>query len=200
MGSFWHPAVDFFWSQIAPWATPVADSSTFVAHRGSLKMLCLLEFQAHNGQVDAALLPNLYISNRLLSIVAVQPPSKCPSMTFVLNTHENLVFPSKNGTCPEARLIRSSVTGFKNHLCGPPGCALIINANKFAMSRPKMHSYEVNCISYPFHCLCYAETMESLVFPFVILTTRGGHDLALAPQICLFVVKNYTCLCKNFYC
>ena len=157
MGSFWHPTFDFFWSQIAPWATPVADSSTCVAHRCSLKMLCLLEFQAHNVQVAAVLLPNLCISNRLLSNVAVQPPAMCSLMTFLLKHKKPLCFLSKNGTYPEDRLWGRALLGPKTTLVGPwRALIILLNANKFAMSRPKMHSSGFKCISYSFHRRCYA--------------------------------------------
>ena len=123
MRSFWHPTFDFLWWQIAHWATPVADSLTWVAHWCSLKMLCLLEFQAHNGQVAAALLPNLCISNRLLSNVAVQPPAKWSSMTFFAKTYQTLVFPVKNGTYPEDTLCGRGLTGSQNAPCVPLLCS-----------------------------------------------------------------------------
>ena len=164
MRSFWHPTFDFLWSQIAPWATPVAVSSTCVAHRCSLKMLCLLEFQAHNGQVAAVLLPNLCISNRLLSNVAVQPPAVCSFMDFLLKHTKPLFSFEKTEHTRRSGWAGRALLGPKTTLVDP-WCALIIrlNANKFAISRPKMHSYDVKCLSYPFRRRCYAKITESFV-------------------------------------
>ena len=161
MRSFWHPTFDFLWSQIAHWATPVADSLTWVAHWCSLKMLCLLEFQAHNGQVAAVLLPNLHKSNSFLSLVAVQPPARCSLMTFLLKHTKPLFFLWKTEPTRRINWAGRALLGPKTTLVGP-WCALIIllNANRFAISRSKVHSYEVTCISCTFHCLCYAKTME----------------------------------------
>ena len=144
----------------------MADSSTCVAHRCSLKMLCLLEFQAHNGQVAAVLLPNSFISNRLLSNVAVQPPAKCPSMTLFAKTHENIIFLCKTEPSRRQRWAGRALLGPKTTPV-VPCCALTttLKPDRFAISRPKLHSYGVKCISYPFHCRCHAKITESFAFP-----------------------------------
>ena len=166
MRSFWHPFSDTVLSQIAHWATPVAASLTWVAHWCSLKMLCLLEFQAHNGQVAAVLLPNLCMPYRLLSNVAVQPPAKCSSMSFLLKHMKTLFLPFEKRNLPGGNSVPVGPYWVQKPPLWAPWCALIIilKPNRFASSRPKVHSYEVTCISCPFHCLCYAKTMESLVF------------------------------------
>ena len=165
MRSLCHLFSDTSWSKIAPWSTTVADSSTYVAQSCSLNMQCLLEFQAHTGQVAAALLPNLCMSNRLLSLVAVQPPARCSLMTFLLKHTKPLFFLWKTEPTRRSHWPGRALLGPKTTLVGP-WCALIIllSANRFAISRSKVHSYEVTCISCPSHCLCYAKTMESLVF------------------------------------